>query len=71
MLVIQLCLALCDPKDWGSPGFSVHGILQARILEWIAISFFSLGINLIVIKVENFHKEYFKKLLKDPNKHVF
>ena len=33
------CLTLCDPMDWSPPGFSVHGILQARILEWVAISF--------------------------------
>ena len=37
--VTQSCLALCDPMDCSLPGFSVHGILQARILEWIAISF--------------------------------
>ena len=30
-------MTLCDPLDWSSPGFSVHGILQARILEWVAI----------------------------------
>ena len=30
---------LCDPVDHSLPGFSVHGILQARILEWVAISF--------------------------------
>ena len=35
----QSCLTLCDPKDCSSPGSSVHGILQARILEWVAISF--------------------------------
>ena len=34
----QLCLSLCDPMDCGLPGSSVHGILQARILEWVAIS---------------------------------
>ena len=37
--VAQLCLTLCDPMDWSPPGSSVHGILQARILEWVAISF--------------------------------
>ena len=31
-------LALCDPMDCSPPGSSVHGILQARILEWVAIS---------------------------------
>ena len=34
----QLCLILCDPMDCGPPGSPVHGILQARILEWVAIS---------------------------------
>ena len=38
-LVAQLCLTLCDPMDYSLPGSSVHGILQARILEWVAISF--------------------------------
>ena len=35
----QLCLTLCDPMDCSLPGSSVHGILQARILDWVAISF--------------------------------
>ena len=39
VLVAQSCLTLCHPMDQGSPGFSVHGIFQARILEWVAISF--------------------------------
>ena len=34
---LQLCLTLCDPVDCDSPGSSVHGILQARILEWVAM----------------------------------
>ena len=38
VLVTQLFLTLCNPVDCSPPGFSVHGILQARILEWIAIS---------------------------------
>ena len=37
LLVIQLCLTLCDPTDRSLPAFSVHEILQARILEWVAI----------------------------------
>jgi len=36
---IQSCPTLCDPTDCSPPGSSVHGILQARILEWVAISF--------------------------------
>ena len=39
MIVTQSCLTLCDPMDCSTPGTSVHGILQARILEWVAISF--------------------------------
>ena len=39
-LVAQSCPTLCDPTDCSPPGSSVHGILQARILEWVAISFF-------------------------------
>ena len=39
MKVTQSCPALCDPKDCSLPGSSVHGILQARILEWVAIPF--------------------------------
>ena len=35
----QSCPTLCDPMDCSPPGFSVHGILQARVLEWVAISF--------------------------------
>ena len=37
--VAQLCLTLCNPMDCSLPGSSVHGIFQARILEWGAISF--------------------------------
>ena len=37
--VAQSCPTLCDPIDCSLPGFSVRGILQARKLEWVAISF--------------------------------
>ena len=36
---LQLCQILCDPMDCSPPGSSVHWILQARTLEWVAISF--------------------------------
>ena len=36
---LQLCLTLCDPTDGSPSGFPVPGILQARTLEWVAISF--------------------------------
>ena len=37
--LLQLCPILCDPIDGSPPGSSVPGILQARTLEWVAISF--------------------------------
>ena len=39
MLIAQSCPALCDPKDCSLPDSSAHVIFQARILEWVAISF--------------------------------
>ena len=39
VLVAQWCPTLCNPMDCSPPGSSVHGILQVRILEWIAILF--------------------------------
>ena len=38
VFIAQLCLTLCDPVDYNPPGSSVHGILQARVLECVAIS---------------------------------
>ena len=38
ILVSQSCLILCDPMDCSPPGFSAHGTLQSRTLEWVAIS---------------------------------
>jgi len=42
--VAQLCPTLFHPKDYNPPGSSIHGIFQARILEWVAISFSNLSI---------------------------
>ena len=39
--LLQSCLTLCDPIDGSPPGSPVPGILQARALEWVAISFFN------------------------------
>ena len=39
VLVAQWYLTLCDPMDYSPPGSSVHGIVQARIVEWVAISY--------------------------------
>ena len=38
-LVAQLYLTLCDPMDCGPPGSSVHGPLQAKVLDWVAVPF--------------------------------
>ena len=38
-LLIKLYVTLCDPMGYSLPGSSVHGIFQARTLEWVAISF--------------------------------
>ena len=46
VLVAQLCPTLCDPMDCIPPGYSVHRILQTRILEWVAIPF-SIGSALL------------------------
>ena len=52
--VTQSCLTLPDPKDCSLPGSSVHGIFQARVLEWVAIAFSSFQgkpFNIAVIQV--------------------
>ena len=47
---IQSCLTLCEPMDCSPPGSSIHGIFQARILEWVAISFSSTHMHICKIK---------------------
>ena len=47
-----MCPALCDPIDCSPPGSSIHGILQGRILEWVAISFSRAGLPYPEIKPE-------------------
>ena len=37
--IAQSCPTLCDPMDCSLPGFSVHGIFQARVPEWVTVSF--------------------------------
>ena len=43
--VAQLCPTLSDPMDCSLPGSSVHGIFEARVLEWVAIAFFRESIK--------------------------
>ena len=45
--VAQLCPTLSDPMDCSLPGSSVHGIFQARVLEWVAIAFSDLMIKMV------------------------
>ena len=73
MLVTQSCLTLCNPMDCSLPGCSVHGILQARILEWVAlpISFefpgsyskFPLTVLHMIIFMFQCYSFFFKSLL--------
>ena len=45
--VAQSCPTVCDPMDCSLPGSSVHGIFQARVLEWGAIAFSDVAVQLI------------------------
>ena len=45
VLVTQSCPTVCDPMDCSPPGSSVHGILQARILEWVGSHSLLQGLN--------------------------
>ena len=55
---LQSCPTLCDPIDGSPPGSAVPGILQVRIMEWVAISFSKHYTSThISVKVTNFHRE--------------
>ena len=49
--VAQPCLTLCDPMDFSLPGSSVHGIFQARILEWGATALVPLSNKSLFLSV--------------------
>ena len=72
--VAQSCLTLWDPMDCSLPGSSVHGIFQARVLEWGAIAFTSLkGTILVSSEKQVFHlwdRVWFKKKNKQRVKNV-
>ena len=42
---LQLCLTLCKPRDGSPPGSAIPGILQARVLEWVAIVFSGMDVR--------------------------
>ena len=63
--VAQLCPTLSDPMDCGLPGSSIHGIFQARVLEWGAVAF-SENWMLVVVKASTVYMTltcFFKKYL--------
>ena len=51
--VAQLCLTLGDPMDCSLPGSSVHGIFQARVLEWGAIAFSAIVVQKLLILIRS------------------
>ena len=50
--LLQLCPTLCDPIDCSLPGSSVHGVFQARVLEWVAIAF-----SVMLKQINQSHKD--------------
>ena len=51
--LLQSCPTLCDPTDGSPPGFPIPGILQARTLEWVAISFSKFGLYIDIEILES------------------
>ena len=60
---LQSCQTLCDPVDGSPPGSSVRGILQARTLEWVAISFSMISTEAIFIRLFDYSMYYCVYLL--------
>ena len=54
--VTQSCLTLSDPMNCSPPGSSVHGIFQARVLEWVAIAFSNLFMLLLLLLLSRFSR---------------
>ena len=55
----QSCLTFSDPMDWSLPGSSVHGIFQARALEWVAIAFSTHFSYIVAISVAKYFTVFF------------
>ena len=53
--VAQSCLTLSDPMDFNLPGSSIHGILQGRVLEWVAIAFSERKLSTKELMLSNYH----------------
>ena len=51
---LQSCLTLCDPMDCSLTGSSIHGIFQARVLEWVAIAFSDRLLGVLIKELYTF-----------------
>ena len=60
--VAQSCLTLRNPMDCGLPGSSVHGIFQARVLEWGAIAF-SAGLCYFMVNISGYFHSSLRKMV--------
>ena len=60
---LRLCPTVCDPMDGSPPGSSIHGILQVRVLEWLAIAF-SERTDEILLKTNTLYGTFLKKKKK-------
>ena len=72
--VAQLCPTLRDPMDCSPPGSSVHGIFQARVLEWGAIAFsvcMYIRHKFHFLKLNGWQSEFENKKCTKMNKHAF
>ena len=58
----QSCPTLCNPMDCSPPGFSVHRIIQARILEWVAMPFSRARVTMLMLNKADFRV---KKIIRD------
>ena len=61
--VAQLCPTLSDPMNYSLPGSSIHGIFQARVLEWGAIAFSTLTVYIILNTFKINYYKYIKCVL--------
>ena len=64
---LQLCLTLCDPMDCSLPSSSVHWILQARILEGVAIPFSGIIISAPLVVFSRLNESLCKECSTKPN----
>ena len=55
---LQSCSTLCDPIDSSPPGSAIHGIFQARVVEWVAIAFSEHPSNHALIRKRHEHARF-------------